>query len=106
MFATLKGMVRNGFYTNKTAAASKLSGFFYDVRHISTYAPYRDAFFMDDAMRDLVNRPSVDLTKRFGTQVFSLNTLDAFIEWLDSVEYSMTEEHKTALALAYPHWFA
>lgn len=105
MFATLKGLVRHGFYTNSATAASKLSGFFYDVKHISTYAPYCDAFFMDDAMRDLVNRPTVDLAGRFGTQLFSLSNLDDFMRWLDIVEESTTEEHKSALALAYPQWF-
>ena len=106
MFATLKGLVRNGSYTNNYTVTAKFSGFFYDVKHISTYAPYCDAFFMDDAMRDLVNRPTVDITRQFDTQVFSLSNLDAFVDWLDSIERAMTDEHKAALGLAYPHWFA
>ncbi len=105
MFATLKGLVRDGSFTNKKKAESKFSGFFYDVQHISTYAPYCDAVFLDDPMRDLLSRPTVGLTRQFGTRVFSLSNLDDFMDWLDSVENSMTDEHRLGLALAYPHWF-
>ncbi len=103
MFATLKGMVKRGAYANREAAVDRLSGVFYDVKHISTYAPYCDAFFMDQAMADLVQQPGVGLEQRFGTQVYSLNNLDEFLAWLDSLEASMPSAHTQGLRTAYPH---
>ncbi|MBU3697501.1 hypothetical protein [Dechloromonas sp.] len=46
MFATIKSMVKNGAFSNREKALSSLSGVFYDVQHISTYAPYCDAIFI------------------------------------------------------------
>jgi hypothetical protein len=79
-----------------------LNGFFYDVKHISTYAPYVDAFVMDQPMADLVSRPTVDLQGRFGTAVFSLHNWDAFLAWLDKLEADMSAEHSEGLRVAYP----
>ena len=102
MFASLKAMVREGAYTNREGALKRLSGVFYDVKHIATYAPYVDAFVMDQPMAGLVSRPTVELESRFGTKVFSLNNWDAFMAWLDSLEADMTQEHRDALAIVYP----
>jgi hypothetical protein len=102
MFATAKAMVKDGAYTNKERALQRLSGFFFDVSHISTYAPYCDAFVMDQPMADLVAKPTVALERRYGTKVFSLNNWDEFLAWLDSLEAGMGDEHKAALATAYP----
>ncbi len=43
-FATLKAMVKRGAYANRERALERLSGFFYDLKHISSYAPYCQAF--------------------------------------------------------------
>ena len=102
MFATAKAMVKGGAYTNKERALQRLSGFFFDVSHISTYAPYCDAFVMDQPMADLVAKPTVALERRYGTKVFSLNNWDEFLAWLDKLEASMGDDHKAALATAYP----
>ena len=103
MLATLKAMVKNGAYTNKTKAIKRLSGFFYDVNHIATYAPYSDAFVMDQPMADIVKKPSVSLEATFGTKVFSLNNWDEFLDWLDSLKEKMDEDHKVGLIEAYPY---
>lgn len=102
LLATFKQMVKNGAYSNEERALQKLSGFFFDVKHIATYAPYADAFVMDQPMADLVSRPTVLLEQRYGTQVFSLNNWDTFIRWLDELENAMTAEHREGLLLAYP----
>lgn len=101
IFATLKAMVRDGAFANRDKAVEKLGGIFYDVKHIATYAPYSDAIFVDNQMASLVGNPRVGLTDRFGTKVFSLNTLDGFMAWLDSVDAEMTPEHAEALERAY-----
>ncbi len=80
----------------------KLNGFFYDVKHIATYAPYVDVFVMDQPMADLVSRPTVNLESRFGAKVFSLGNWDEFLAWLDKQEDEMSAEHRMGLRLAYP----
>jgi len=100
--ATLKGLVKDGAYMNRERALQRLSGYFFDVKHIATYAPYVDAFVMDQPMAELVSRPTVQLEARFGTKVFSLNNWDEFLAWLDSLEASLAEDHKRGLELAYP----
>ena len=102
MFATLKSMVKRGAYANRTSALKRLSGVFYDIKHISTYAPYCDAFFMDNAMAELVKQPTVGLEERYGTKVFSANNLDEFLAWLDELEGHIDEEHLSAVKTAYP----
>lgn len=101
MFAGLKDQVKRGAFANREVAAQRLSGVFDDVKHISTYAPYCDAFFMDNAMADLVCSPLVQLDKKFKTKVFCLNTRTDFLAWLDEVEAAMTPEHVAALETAY-----
>lgn len=102
IFATLKAMVKDGAYINKERTLQRLSGFFLDVSHISTYAPYCDAFVMDQPMADLVSKPTVALERTYDTRVFSLNNWDQFLAWLDSLVSGMSDEHKAALAVIYP----
>lgn len=102
MFATLKHNVKSGHYANRENAQKCLNGFFYDVKHIATYAPYCDAFIMDQPMAALVSKPQVGLEKRYGVKVFSLNTWNELFAWLDTIEAEMTDEHKVGLTVAYP----
>lgn len=102
MLATLKLLVKNGAYANLDRARQKLSGVFFDVKHIATYAPYVDAFVMDQPMADLVSRPTVQLQQRYGTKVFSLNNWEDFLAWLAQLEREMSAEHREGLRLAYP----
>jgi hypothetical protein len=102
MFASLKAMVKNGAYANRERALQRLSGVFYDVKHIATYAPYVDAFVMDQPMAELVSHATVRLAERYGLRVFSRSNWDDFMEWLDCLETEMADEHRAALATAYP----
>lgn len=102
LFATLKGMVKLGAYTNRLEARKRLGGVFEDIRHISLHAPYCDAFVMDKPMAELVRQPSVGLESRYGVRVFSLSNWDEFLAWLVDVEASMTAEHLAGVEAAYP----
>ncbi len=102
MFATLKDMVKRGAFTNREDALQRLSGFFYDVNHVATYAPYCDAFVMDQPITALVADPRVGLEDRYAVKVFSLNNWDELFTWLDGLEAAMTAEHKAGLSAAYP----
>jgi hypothetical protein len=101
MFATLKDMVKRGAYINREKARQRLSGVFYDIDHIATYAPYCDAFIMDQPMAELVSHPYVDLEKRYGVKVFSLNTWNELLAWFDTIEAEMTDEHRVGLSQCY-----
>jgi hypothetical protein len=98
MYAAVKAMVKQGAHANPGKAKKKLSGFFYDVRHISTYAPYCDAIVVDRAMAELVAHPQIALAETFGVKVFSLQNWPRLFEWLDSMEASASAEHQAALA--------
>jgi len=101
MFAMLKDMVKRGAYANRESALGRLSGFFYDVRHIAMYAPYCDAFVMDQPMAALVADPKVGLGQRYGVRVFSLNNWDDLFAWLDTIKAEITDEHRAGLSAAY-----
>jgi len=102
MFATLKSMVKRGAYSKPEDARRRLNGVFEDIKHISLYAPYCDAFFMDQPMADLVRQPNVDLQGRYDVRIFSLNNLTEFFDWIDELEKSMSDEHKLGINAAYP----
>lgn len=101
LFATLKEQVKRGAYANREAANERLAGVFDDIAHISTYAPYCDAFVMDAPMAELVRRPTVALEERYGVKVFSRRNWDALLAWLDALEASMSAEHRAAVAAVY-----
>lgn len=103
MYAASKAMVKEGAYANLERAQERLSGFFYDVKHVAAYAPYCDAFVMDQPMAELVRRRGVTLENRFRVKVFSLNNWEDFFTWLAALEKGMTDEHKAGLRAAYPH---
>jgi len=97
IFATLKTMVRNGAFPNNEKAELKLSGFFEDVQHVATYAPYCDAIVVDAAMAELVTRTSVGLPADYGVKVFSMRKLPELFDWLDSLQTKMTADQQDAL---------
>lgn len=102
-FSVLKDMVKRGAYADRENAIKRLSGFFQDVKHISVYAPYCDAFVMDQPMAALMSDPRIALEARYGVKIFSLNNWDAFLAWLSQLKESMTQEHRAGLAAAYPY---
>ncbi len=103
MWATLKAQVKAGSYQRRDRTLNRLSGVYFDIKHISTYAPYVDAFIMDKPMAELVSRPEVNLAARYNTRVFSLNNWDELIEWFDELQAGMSDEHREGLLDAYPY---
>lgn len=104
IYATLKSMVKEGAFANSSRAMERLSGFFFDVKHIASYAPYVDSFIMDQPMAELVARQTIRLEDRYGVQVFSLNNWPDLFAWFDRIEMEgMTEDHINNLKLAYPY---
>ncbi|HSP67671.1 MAG TPA: hypothetical protein VLN48_08080 [Bryobacteraceae bacterium] len=83
----------------------KLSGFFSDIEHAATYAPYCDGYFTDKAMARLMNDQRVRVEQDFGCKVFSVENMDAFLGWLEDVKSRMTPEHADDLRWAYPKRF-
>ena len=102
MFAVLKEMLKRGALSNPDNARKTLTGAFDDIKHISLYAPYCDAIVIDNFMADLVSRPGVNLTQRYGVKVFSLSSWDKLLAWLEDLEGSMSAEQKRGIAAAYP----
>lgn len=104
LFSAFKKRVREGAYRNPEKARKNLSGFFYDVQHAATYAPYCDAFFTDRFMADLLDDVNVAVERTFGCKVFSAGKWREFLAWLDDVESHMTAEHADGLRWAYPEY--
>jgi hypothetical protein len=102
IYAVLKDMVKDGAYKKREEAIERLRGFFQDVKHVSTYAPYCDAFFMDKAMAHIVANRHINLEARFGVKIFSVNNWDEFLGWLNDLQAGMSTQHRTALSDAYP----
>jgi hypothetical protein len=103
MWATLKAQVKAGSYQRRDRALSRLSGVYFDIKHISTYAPYVDAFIMDRPMAELVSYPGVNLEARYSTRVFSLTNWDQLFEWLDELQAGMSDEQRQGILEAYPY---
>ncbi len=102
LFAVLRKRVRSGHYQNPEKAMEHLSGFFYDVKFIATYAPYCGAMVLDNAMMDFVNDPDLRLSQRYGTRFFSRNNWTEFLEYLLSIESKKTNELEWALRAVHP----
>ncbi|WP_115687639.1 hypothetical protein [Cupriavidus taiwanensis] len=101
MFAALKHQVKHGAYANREDAKRRLSGVFYDVKHISLFGPYCDAITVDGPMAGLVRQPTVGLEARYGTKVFSVGTFDALEAWCDELSEGVSDDHRRGLADAY-----
>lgn len=67
-------------------------GFSTDVQMISALLPYCDAMFVDNECRGyLTEEPLCQL--EYGTNVFSYNTKEAFMEYLDSIRSDASAAH-------------
>jgi hypothetical protein len=86
LFAALAGQVKAG---RKKPASP---GFMNDVTVIASYAPYVDAMFVDNECATMLSqgRPRDELTYR--ARIFSLNSKEAFLEYLSEVAAGATEE--------------
>jgi len=101
LFAALKQKVKNGHYVNEEKAKKTLSGIFYDISFISTYAPYCDAMFIDNPMIDLVKEPKLNLEERFNTKFFARKTWNEFIDYLTKIKEQKSQEIDWGLSLVH-----
>ncbi|MDD5243957.1 MAG: hypothetical protein PHU49_08060 [Syntrophorhabdaceae bacterium] len=102
LFAGLKERVERGQYQNPEKAKKRLRGLFYDIQFISLYAPYCHAMFIDSTMFEIATDKRVGIADRFGTRLFSRSNWREFIEYLDFLENSKTEELELSLKLVHP----
>jgi hypothetical protein len=102
VYACLNEEVQSGAYTNREKAIKKLRGLYGDIKHVATYAPYCDAIFMEKKMTAYLSDPRINLENRYGVKLFSSDTLDEFIAWIDQVIDEMTQPHRVALSMIFP----
>ncbi len=100
--AALAELVRGGAFSNTEKNRTRFRGFFHDVKHISIYAPYCDIIVVDRAMASLMKNQRLNIPQRYDTHVYDIGTLPALIAHLDEIERNITNEHRSALELAYP----
>ena len=63
-----------------------------DVRAIGAYAPYVDAMFVDNECATFLAEKPLSTDLMFKAQIFSLNSGDAFLEYLDQIAERATDE--------------
>ena len=101
-FALLRQKLRQGEFINKEKNRSRFSGLFYDVRFISTYAPYCDAMAVDNLMYQFATDPLIDLPKRLGVRLFSRSNWNEFLTYLDELEADRSPAIDDALKMIRP----
>lgn len=102
IFALLRKRLRQGEYMNKEKNRNRFGGLFYDVRFISTYAPYCDAMVVDNLMFQWATDPLIDLPKRLGVRLFSRRNWNEFLTYLDELEAERLPEVDEALKMIRP----
>jgi hypothetical protein len=107
LFSAFKQSLRSRTIPDSTSktAREKLSGFLYDIQHAATYAPYCDGYFTDKTMAKLMKEQRVRVEEDFGCRVFSVESMDCFLGWLEDLESRMTPQHAKDLRWAYPQRF-
>jgi len=101
MFAKLRDQVKNGAYPNPDNVRDEHSGLMHDIKHISTYLPYCDAFVLDKKMHAILSDPKINVGNKYKTKIFSMNNWDEFYTWIVELELAVSEDHKQALKAAY-----
>ena len=80
----------------KVAAGRKkppTKGFATDVEIVSTLLPYCDAMFIDNECAGYLAEEPLCNEIKYGTKIFSLNTKDEFLEYLDGIKTDAPKEH-------------
>ena len=73
----------------------------FDIKAISTYAPYCDAMFVEKEFEELWRQ--LKLNERFAVRLFSVQSTDEFQAYLDDLLKNISDAHRAGLALLYPH---
>ncbi len=101
-FALLRHFLRQGAFVSRDKSEKRFKGFFYDVRFISTYAPYCDAMVVDALMHRWASDPLIDLPRRYGTRFFSRTNWHDFLAYLDEIENTADPLVMQALEWVHP----
>lgn len=73
-----------------------------DVMMIAALLPYCHAMFVDNPMRGhLIDQPLSDEVARFGTRIFSFNSMADFLANLDEIEAGASEQHLACVTMTY-----
>jgi hypothetical protein len=107
LYAAFKQRLRrkaDAMPTTEDKRETKYSGLMFDIKHVSTYAPYCDAYFADKWMAHLMEDSRVSVEKTFGCKVFSSSSIQQLYQWLDDLKATMRQQHKIDLAWAYPKY--
>ncbi len=76
-----------------------------DIDVISTALPYYDAMFVDKECHAFLNEEPLRSQLDYGTQVFSLNTVDKFLAFLDALRQQVPQSHMNLIHEVYgPNW--
>lgn len=76
-------------------------GFCNDVRAISTYAPYLDAMFLDNECAALLREAPLPEALGLRAKIFSLNTRDDFLAYLEETEAGAGAEIRECAQVIY-----
>lgn len=76
-------------------------GFMNDVKAISAYAPHVDAMFLDRECAALLNEEPLRSELPIRARIFSLQTADGFLEYLDGLAENSTAEVREGATLLY-----
>lgn len=101
-FALLRKKLRQGEFTNREKNRKRFGGLLYDIRFLSTYAPYCDAMVVDNLMHQFATDPLIDLPKRFGVRLFSRRNWTEFLTYLDELEANRSPAIDDALKMVRP----
>ena len=101
-FALLRHRLRRGEYKNREKNRDRFGGLFYDIRFISTYAPYCDAMVVDNLMFQWATDPLIDLPKRFGVRLFSRRNWSEFLTYPADLAARQRPEVDAALKMIHP----
>jgi hypothetical protein len=76
-------------------------GMINDVQVVSALLPYCDAMFLDNEMAGLLNEEPLRTRLDWGTRIFSWNTREQFLEYLDELRAAVPEEHVALVETVY-----
>jgi hypothetical protein len=80
-------------------------GMINDVQVVSALLPYCDAMFLDNEMAGLLGEEPLRTSLNWGTRIFSWNTRDRFLEYLDEIKAAIPQEHVARVETVYgPDW--
>jgi len=72
-----------------------------DIETISTLLPYCDAMFIDDECRTYLSEQPLVRELDFGTRLFSQSNKQEFLDYLQEIHTSMSEEHRHVIQGVY-----